>query len=253
MSATNGVRPTAHRDRSWKSAKARIEVAEVSAGYGRDMVISDVSLAVQPGEVTLIIGSNGSGKSTLLKALFGQAVVFGGSALLDGIDLLRATIPAKIEAGVRYVPQSGGVFPGMTVEENLRLAAHDGTRRSRNEHLELVQSIFPMLPRLLPRRVGELSGGQQRMVAFAMGVATAPRFLLIDEPSAGLSPLAADAVLDHLVSISNTLGTGILLVEQNVGAACRIAKVVHAMQDGCLQWSGSPSELFAHETLVSFL
>jgi branched-chain amino acid transport system ATP-binding protein len=230
-----------------------LTISSLTAGYRNVVVVQDVSLEVPPAMITLIVGANGSGKSTLLKATFGLVKIFSGTVELGGVELVHEPIRSRIGAGIRYVPQYGGIFPSLSVDENLRLAAGERTSKTAANALEVVHAVFPTLPTLLHRRAGELSGGQQRLVSFAMGIATRPRFLLIDEPSAGLSPALTEQVHTHLATICADFGTGILLVEQNVSAACEVAAFVHVMQDGVLAWSGEPEALLAHEGLVAFL
>ncbi len=230
-----------------------LQVRDLSAGYGTTVVVDQTSLTIRAETITLLVGRNGSGKSTLLKAVFGLAQVRSGAVSLDGVDVTGRAIADRIAAGLRYVPQVGGVFKSMRVEENLELASGAADDRVDHDAIARTLELFPTLKGLLPRQAGALSGGQQRLLSFAMGVVTAPRFLLIDEPSAGLAPKLAIEVLEHLVTIRDGLGTGILLVEQNVRIACGVADAVHVLRDGRIHWSGSPTDLLAQPTLAAFL
>lgn len=223
------------------------------AGYGNTAIVRDVSFDVPSNAVTLLVGRNGSGKSTLLKSIFGLVDVFAGGVSLGSEELTSLSIPNRIARGVRYVPQIGGVFATLGVEENLTLAGAAISRRRGDSSLERVWQLFPALEPIRRRRAGELSGGQQRLLAFAMGTMTDPSFLLVDEPSAGLSPLLARQVIEHLGQIRDGRGTGILLVEQNVKEGCRVADYVYLLRDGQLHWRGTPDELLSHPSLAAFL
>lgn len=230
-----------------------LDVSAIVAGYSNTAVVHDVSFAVPPNAVTLLIGRNGSGKSTLLKAIFGLADVLSGSVLLGRIDVTSLPITDRISAGIRYVPQSGGIFGSLRVDDNLRLAMSTGNGASHDDSITEVFDLFPALEPIRRRRAGELSGGQQRLLAFAMGTMTNPDFLLVDEPSAGLSPLLVRQVIDHLGQIRDQRKTGILLVEQNVKEGCRVADYVYLLRDGRLHWFGSPAELLSQPSLAAFL
>jgi branched-chain amino acid transport system ATP-binding protein len=241
------------RARADRPERAELEISAVVAGYAGSRIVHGVSFAVPQNAVTLLIGRNGSGKSTLLKSIFGLADVFSGGVRLDGDELTRLPIADRIARGVRYVPQVGGVFGSLRVEENLLLATQAAGGRQNAAALSEAFALFPTLEPIRKRRAGELSGGQQRLLAFAMGTMTEPRFMLVDEPSAGLSPLLARQVIHHLGQIRDQRKTGILLVEQNVREGCRVADHVYLMRDGQLHWQGSAGELLAQPSLAAFL
>jgi branched-chain amino acid transport system ATP-binding protein len=234
-------------------ADFHLDLSGVVAGYGSTRIVHDISFSVPPNAVTLLIGRNGSGKSTLLKSIFGLADVFSGAVRLGGEDLTTLSIANRIARGVRYVPQSGGVFGSLRVEENLQLAGPMADRARRESSMAEIFDLFPTLKPIRRSRAGELSGGQQRLLAFAMGTMTKPAFLLVDEPSAGLSPLLARQVIRHLGEIRDQRETGILLVEQNVKEGCRVADHVYLLRDGQLHWQGAPDELLSQPSLAAFL
>jgi branched-chain amino acid transport system ATP-binding protein len=250
MIALKSRRPSA--DPEAPDATPSLQVRAIVSGYGGTRIVRGVSLEVPHGSITLLIGRNGSGKSTLLKSMFGLVRVFEGSVVLDGSEITDVPISDRILRGIRYVPQNGGVFGSLSVEENLHLAAEATGTRKRTA-LESALELFPALHGIRGKRAGELSGGQQRLLAFAMGTMTAPSFLLVDEPSAGLSPLLRHQVLDHLRQIRDQRGTGILLVEQNVKEGCAIADHVYLLRDGRMFWEGTPSSLLDQASLAAFL
>jgi len=232
---------------------SNLDLSDVVAGYGATRILHGVSFVVPPNAVTLLIGRNGSGKSTLLKSMFGLADLFSGTVRLGRHDLTSLSIADRILRGVRYVPQSGGVFGSLRVEENLQLAASLADRDRLQTTIGEIFELFPALKSIRSKRAGELSGGQQRLLAFAMGTMTRPAFLLVDEPSAGLSPLLARQVIQHLGQIRDQQKTGILLVEQNVKEGCRVADYIYLLRDGHLHWHGLPDELLSQPSLAAFL
>lgn len=235
------------------AAKADFSIAGLVAGYGRTAIVRDVSFNIPPNAVTLLVGRNGCGKSTLLKSIFGLVDVFAGGVSLRNEELTSLSIPDRIARGVRYIPQTGGVFGSLRVEENLVLSTTGRNTRRSQPDLARAFELFPALAPIRRRRAGELSGGQQRLLAFAMGTMSDPDFLLVDEPSAGLSPLLARQVIQHLGQIRDQRRTGILLVEQNVKEGCRVADFVYLLRDGQLHWQGTPEELLSKPSLAAFL
>lgn len=227
---------------------------DLHAGYRKVPVLNGISLSVPPQAVTLVLGRNGSGKSTLLKTLFGLADVMRGTVTLGESVLTRSSISERIGAGIRYIPQVGGVFPRMTVAENLTLGAGGKSGIGADASvLDYVLDVFPMLKTLMRRRAGDLSGGQQRLVAFAIGVASAPRVLLVDEPTAGVAGPVAAELMKYLGRIRDNTGAGVLLAEQNVRAACEVADEVYILRDGQVWWEGAPGELLAKPELATML
>lgn len=231
-----------------------LSVEGLCAKYGATTILRGVDLEVLPGRISLVIGRNGCGKSTLLKVLFGVPGpnMSGGRIAWNGSVLNHIPCDKAIKLGIRYIPQRGGIFLRLSVLENLRLASH-ASPMHREGAVERALTVFPSLRTLLTKRAGALSGGQQRLVSFAMGLTTNPRLILVDEPSAGLSPKLAATVFENLDQIRTTASCAILLVEQNVAAALPIAQDICLIRDGVVHWRGSRSELLATPDLAAFL
>jgi len=196
-----------------------LEVVDLDAGYGDLAVLDGVDLTVEDGEYVAIVGPNGAGKSTVMKAVFGIADRMGGRISFDGEDV--ATLPPEriIRRGISYVPQTGNVFPTLTVRENLEMGAYilDEVPEDR---LRAVLDRFPGIADRQSERAGALSGGQQQMVAMGRALMLDPDLLLLDEPSAGLAPDLVEATLDRVDEINDS-GTAVLMVEQNAAEALR--------------------------------
>jgi branched-chain amino acid transport system ATP-binding protein len=204
------------------SSPALLQARAVVAGYNRELpIVHGVDFDLAAGEILVVLGPNGAGKSTLVKAVAGVVPVFGGSLRLDGRDIANLPSHRITGSGVGFVPQTGNVFTTLSVEENLRVGAHllKGDPRPR---LQAAYDRFPDLARHARAPGNALSGGQRQMLAIARALMTSPRLLLLDEPSAGLSPLMVTQVFDHVRRIADA-GIGILMVEQNVRAGLRIA------------------------------
>lgn len=194
-----------------------LDVQDLDAGYGSLQVLHGVDLAVSEGEYVAIVGPNGAGKSTVVKAVVGLATYMGGRIEFDGADLTQLDPQTIVERGVGYVPQTENVFPTLTVEENLLIGGYlmGGLTEERRES---VVAQFPALDERLDDRAGNLSGGQQQMLAIARALIPDPPLLILDEPSAGLAPTLVDDMFDHIDTI-NDQGVSILVVEQNAKTA----------------------------------
>lgn len=229
-----------------------LSVTDLAVGYSSDLVLADVGIEVDKGQIALLAGRNGCGKSTLLKSICGFLRLKSGSVFLKGEDVTRTPPHGRLTRGLRYVPQDGGIFRGMTVKDNLLLSAF--TLRSNDEESCLrTLDLLPPLKPLIDREAGQLSGGQQRLLACAMGLVTRPNVLLIDEPSAGLSPSGVKYVLQMLRDIRDNSGTAILLAEQNLREACDVADTVVLLRTGTVGWRGSPGEFLSHTRRYMYL
>ena len=221
---------------------ALLEAGSVVAGYlpGVD-ILQGCDLVLGDGEVVGIVGPNGAGKSTLLKAVFGLVPVRSGSVTLRGDDVTNAAAHELVAAGVGFVPQSENVFPRLTVEENLKMGAYlrPGDFRVRFDD---VVELFPRLGERRAQRAGSLSGGERQMVAMGRALMTEPSVLLLDEPSAGLSPALQDEVFELVTRINGT-GVSILMVEQNARQCLAVADRGYVLDQGSNAYTGTGAEL----------
>lgn len=200
---------------------AILETTNIHAGYGGMNILNGVNMAIEQGEIGVIVGPNGAGKSTSLKAIFGLLHVSEGSIELNGENITNAEPNLLVQHGMAFVPQEKNVFVSLTVEENLEMGAFLRKDNFKNT-LESVYHYFPDLKDKRYQPAGELSGGQRQMVAMGRALMIEPKVLLLDEPTAGLSPLYMNEIFDRIVTI-NREGVGILMVEQNAKQALKIA------------------------------
>ncbi len=224
------------------NGKPALVVEQVVAGYvaGVD-ILRGIDLAVVPGEIVTVLGPNGAGKSTLIKVVAGLLRVRSGAVRLFGDDISQLPAHRMMARGVGYVPQTQNVFPKLTVEENLEMGAY--VRRSELRHgLHQAYELFPDLDRMKRQPAGKLSGGQRQMVAIARALMLKPRLMLLDEPSAGLSPLLVNHVFDKVREVRD-IGVTILIVEQNARAALSISDRGYVLAEGQDRISGPAQEL----------
>ena len=221
---------------------AALTARNVVAGYVPDLpILKDVTLVAETAKVTVIIGPNGAGKSTLIKAIAGLVPVSSGQVTLHGADITNTQPDAMGALGVAYVPQSDNIFRSLTIRQNLDLVLrHAGKDASARREALFAQ--FPALADKQNDRGGSLSGGQRQFLAVAMALAINPRVILMDEPSAGLSPKAAQEVLEHARALTEH-GVTVLLVEQNVKQALRLADTCYILADGRNQVDGKAQDL----------
>ena len=204
------------------AAEPLLAVEALEAGYDEALILRGVSIGASADEIVSIIGPNGAGKSTLLKAVYGLVRVSAGRVRFEGGDLTGLRPDRITRAGLNYVPQVDNVFPSLTISENLEVGAVTVPRGERRQALDGVHDLFPLLRERSRQRAGTLSGGQRKLLALARALVTRPRLLLLDEPSAGLSPQAVELVFDKLVEIKR-LGIGIVMVEQNARRALALS------------------------------
>ncbi len=227
-----------------------LEIRDLSVSYGLHRVLDDVSLDVAPGEIVVILGANGAGKTTLLKAVGGIVTPRVGSGIsLEGISLIAMPQHEIVEAGIALVPEGRGIFGELTVAENLELGAFARRARDRErDNLETVQSLFPRLAERGRQTVRTLSGGEQQMVAIGRALMSAPSYLLLDEPSLGLSPLLCGELFRSLGRIRET-GVGVLLVEQNAKRSLDIADRGYLIENGRMVGDGTAEALRTDEAV----
>lgn len=222
-----------------------LELRDLSVGYYRDLnILSDLHIKARAGQITTILGANGVGKSTALKAAFGFLPPSKGDVLLMGESILSLPPHEKILKGLAYIPQQPGVFKDMTVEENLQLGGWT-FRRDRARIRDKIEANYARFPALRDKRrqiTGELSGGQQRMVEIGRTLMAEPKMMLVDEPTAGLSKMLAQEVYEILRNLTTREGITILLVDQEIRQALRIADYVYVLELGRNKFDGPVSE-----------
>ncbi|NVO22924.1 ABC transporter ATP-binding protein [Donghicola sp. C2-DW-16] len=222
-------------------------------GYGRGPdILHGVTLEVDRGEIAVIVGPNGAGKSTAMKAVFGMLNVHTGSVVFNGEDIRELTPQARVAKGMGFVPQTHNIFASMSVEENLEMGAFLRTD-DYSETMEQVYDLFPILKEKRHQHAGELSGGQRQQVAVGRALMTKPQLLMLDEPTAGVSPIVMDELFDRIIEVART-GISILMVEQNARQALEIADKGYVLVQGANAHTGSGKQLLADpEVRRSFL
>jgi branched-chain amino acid transport system ATP-binding protein len=226
-----------------------LEVAALEAGYDDALIVRGADLVVEREQIIAIVGPNGAGKSTLLKAIYGLIRPRGGSVRFEGEDVTGARPDRLTRRGMNLVPQTENVFPTLTVAENLHVGALVLPRGERQAETARVLELFPLLAERRRQRAGSLSGGQRKLVALARALVARPRLLLLDEPSAGLSPTAIDLVFEKLVEI-RSLGIAVVMVEQNARRALGLADVGYVLDTGRNAYTGPGKQLLDDPRVV---
>ena len=226
-----------HSSATADAATAGLVIDSVSAGYGGHVVVHEASLSVAPGQIACIVGPNGAGKSTLLRAITGDAQFVGGRVLLRGEEISRVASNQLVGKGLAWVPQLDDVFTTLTVRENLELGGYTLERRAVAGRVQEVLEMFPLLGTLSTRVAGRLSGGERKLLAIARALMPAPAAVLLDEPTAGLSPEMTELVLAMQLPRLSQLGVAILLVEQRAMEAISVSLHVHVMVGGVIRVS----------------
>lgn len=226
-------------------SESLFSVANLHARYGNLSVLYGVNVRIEIGERVGIFGHNGSGKSTLLKCLVGALPDCEGEVLYRGKRIEPGAVHRNVQLGIGMVPQTRNVFPNLTVGQCLEIAATRSSERS----LESVFQLFPRLRERLHQKAGLMSGGEQQMLAVGMALITQPGAILLDEPTAGLSPVAARTVLDSLVDVNKKAGVAIVLVEQNVMLALDIVQRAIVLRSGAVVFDGPAAELAVEKNL----
>ena len=223
-----------------------LEVQGLEAGYGKKTVLQGVTFHVDEGEIVTILGHNGAGKSTTLKTVLGLVRARTGTVRFAGGAWANGDPSTNVRHGIVLVPQGRGVFPDLTVVENLMLGAHGGVvRATATERMAEVFELFPVLGERRSQQVGTMSGGQQQMVAVGIALMQRPRLMMLDEPSIGLAPVLVQRVLETAREINRRFGTAIILVEQNIRSALGLAGRVYVMKSGRLVLEKRADELLA--------
>jgi|TARA_B110001469_G_C9632277_1_gene316457 branched-chain amino acid transport system ATP-binding protein len=216
---------------------------QLRGGYGGADILNGCSLSVDKGEVAVIVGPNGAGKSTAMKALLGMLDLHQGSVTLGGKDITHMSPQDRVGEGIAFVPQTHNVFAGMTVEENLEMGAFLRTDDYTGT-MEQVYDLFPVLKQKRRQNAGELSGGQRQQVAVGRAMMTQPSVLMLDEPTAGVSPIVMDELFDRILEVKQQ-GIAVLMVEQNAAQALNIADKGYVLVTGTNKHTGSGDELLA--------
>lgn len=236
------------------NAEPLLDVRDVRAGFGATTVLHGLSFSVQRGEIAGIFGLNGAGKSVSMKVLAGVVPARSGCIMFEGRDLTTLLPERRVALGIGHVPQGRQVFPDLTVEENLRLGAYTLRRSNRARYPNALASVFDRFPVLAARRTqsaGTLSGGQQASLAVGRALINEPSLILVDEPSAGLSPVAVEELFTTLRDVATT-GVTMVLVEQNVTFGLQLADRAHILQVGRIVYSGDVASL-DRSALVGYL
>ncbi|MFZ7094137.1 ABC transporter ATP-binding protein [Primorskyibacter sp. 2E233] len=226
----------------------------MTGGYGKSGpdILHDCTIAVEKGQIAVIVGPNGAGKSTAMKAVFGMLDLRQGRVMLDGEDITDLSPQARVRQGMGFVPQTHNIFTSMTVEENLEMGAFirgDDFRQT----MAQVYDLFPILKEKRHQAAGELSGGQRQQVAVGRALMTEPKVLMLDEPTAGVSPIVMDELFDRIIEVART-GISILMVEQNARQALEIADKGYVLVQGANAHTGTGKDLLADdEVRRSFL
>lgn len=224
-----------------------LEIKGLSAGYGRIPVLHDIALAVPVGSIVVLLGANGAGKTTTLRSISGM-VRHKGQILLDGQDLMGMGPDRIARLGVAHGMEGRGTFSDLTVEDNLNAGAF--RRKDKAGIAADVEQMYELFPRLRDRRnqkAGTLSGGEQQMLAVGRALMLKPRVMLLDEPSLGLAPVIIDGLFDALRTVNKTLGTSMLIVEQNANLALEIAHYAYVLETGRVALSGTSAEVAAND------
>ena len=214
----------------------------MTAGYGSGPdIINSCSINVNKGEIVAILGPNGAGKSTAMKAMLGLLKLKSGSVIIDGKDISSLSPQDRVKSGISFVPQTKNVFPGLTVKENLEIGAFL-RNEDLNKIIDEIFSLFPILKEKSSQMVGELSGGQRQQVALGRALMIRPSVLMLDEPTAGVSPIVMDELFDHIIKVKKT-NVAILMVEQNAKQALSISDRGYVLVTGENRYSGTGKEL----------
>jgi branched-chain amino acid transport system ATP-binding protein len=228
-----------------------LEIDNLHTGYGKIPVLWGVSLRVEKGSITALIGSNGAGKTTTLRAIVGVLPTWKGRIVFMGEDVTKTPSYLRVEKGIVLVPEGRGIFPQMTVYENLLMGAFNRRARSKiGDSLERVFNIFPRLKERLNQKAGTLSGGEQQMLAIARGLMALPKLLMVDEASLGLAPKLAIEIMELIKRIREEEGISILVVEQNVHYALNIADYAYVLETGRIRMEGPANEIAKNPEII---
>jgi branched-chain amino acid transport system ATP-binding protein len=219
-----------------------LQLSGLAAGYGVKTVISDVSFALEPGQILAFLGHNGAGKTTTLKTVMGLLPPRAGEVLFDGQRVERLSVSQRVALGLRLLPEGRGIFPDLNVAENIGVVAARNATAKAMFGIADVYRLFPVLEERRSTRAGSLSGGQQQMLALGLAILGSPRCLLLDEPSIGLAPNLVERLFQQVHDVCKSHAMTAVLVEQNVAAAMKIADRVIIMNNGQIVFDGLPQQ-----------
>ena len=229
-----------------------LEAKGVTSGYDRIMVINDISVSVDKGEIVSIIGRNGVGKSTLMKTLIGLIKTSRGSIEFDGDDITKMKAHNRAKAGIGYVPQGHGIFPGLTVEENMKMGSMINTAGKKGNY-DMVYEYFPRLAERRKQMAGSMSGGEQAMLSIGRVLVGDPKILLLDEPSEGVQPNIVSQMGEIVEKISRELGLTVLMVEQHMGLIQQITERAYVLDKGQIIASLDKAQVNDNEVIKQYL
>ena len=219
------------------------EANQMTGGYGGADILNNCTVTVDKGEIAVIVGPNGAGKSTAMKACLGMLDLRLGKVSIGDKDITKMSPQDRVKEGIAFVPQTNNVFAGMTVEENLEMGAYLRTDDF-TETMEQIYDLFPILKEKRLQNAGELSGGQRQQVAVGRAMMTQPSVLMLDEPTAGVSPIVMDELFDRILEVKEQ-GLAVLMVEQNAAQALNIADKGYVLVQGSIKHTGSGEDLLA--------
>ncbi|MFD2131853.1 ABC transporter ATP-binding protein [Pseudogracilibacillus auburnensis] len=215
---------------------------DFTSGYNKIMIVRDVSIHVEKGKVISIIGRNGVGKSTLMKGIMGLLPTKTGKVIFDGVDISHASTYERARLGIGYVPQGHGVFPNLTVEENIRMGEAINIKKENNKY-EMIYHYFPRIKERLSQKAGTLSGGERAQLSIGRALIGQPELLILDEPSEGIQPNIIQSIGEIINQINKDLGLTVLLVEQHIGLIKTLANTCYAMDKGSIVGEHAADEL----------
>jgi branched-chain amino acid transport system ATP-binding protein len=221
-----------------------LEVSELVSGYGKSEVLREITLGVKKGQIVTIIGPNGAGKTTLFRTIFGLLPTRKGKILFENEDLSKLLPAARIKRGIALVPQGRNVFPDLNVLENMEMGAYTvNDKKQFQQNIEDCYQLFPVLRERKRQRAATLSGGEQQMLVIARALMSKPRFIMLDEPSLGISPRLVKEIFKTIDTINKTTHTTICLVEQNANIALKLGHFGYVMEGGQIRMSGTTHDL----------
>lgn len=226
-----------------------LRIADLHVNIGNLKIIQGVSLDIKKGEIVSLMGANGAGKTTLMRAISGLGHIVSGEMEFNGQDITYATSQEIVEAGLIQIPEGRQLFSLMSVKENLVIGAHTKRARARiQDNLEYVYTLFPELKEMSSQAAGNLSGGQQQMVAIGRGIMADPKLLILDEPSIGLSPIMTQKVLKAIIDIHRK-GVSVLIAEQNIHDVLKIASRAYVLEQGVIRTSGTAQQIAENQEI----